>query len=311
MPAAQHNLLQEIVSSGWGGLADTAARMVFIEATYIGLFVLPIAASAVLGSWRSLVSRSWRPWVVGTLWAAVVVSGLVVFTRRGLYMPYAEQFVSSWGLGPSDLHGGRPRIVGETFQQGLTVATAAASVIFGYFLVHRFLGRTTSSTSPPGRGVEGLVLTVLAWQAAGAILPSLHYRIPGPAAVLAVSLDRYLLPLLPLAVCLGIWALDEWRGSVSWPAWAMTAALAFVAVAGTRDYLVFQDRVHTLASELDRSGIPNGRLPPELSGAASSSTPTVQTYPRPTRIGPGGSISSLLTSIPSTSSPPSHWPATT
>jgi hypothetical protein len=134
-------------------------------------------------------------------------------------------------------------------------------MIFGYLLPHRLLGRTVTSTPQPRHGVEGLVLAVLAWQAAGAILPSLHYRVPGPAALFAILLDRYLLPLLPLAVCLALWALPEWRGAGRlWPAWALTAALALVAVAGTRDYLVFQDRVQSLASELDRAGVPDGHL---------------------------------------------------
>lgn len=133
-------------------------------------------------------------------------------------------------------------------------------MIFGYLLAHRFLGRTSTGPVQPRRGVEGLVLAVVTWQAAGAILPSLHYRIPGPAAVYAISLDRYLLPLLPLSVCLALWALGEWRGARPWAAWATASALALVAVAGTRDYLVFQHRVHSLASKLERSGIPDRRL---------------------------------------------------
>lgn len=127
VPAAQRSLLGEIERAGWAGGADLAARMVFIEAMYVGLFVLPVSATAVLGSRRSLVSLPRRAWLVGTLWAAVVVCGLVVFTRRGLYMPYAPQFIGSWGLGPSDLLGGRPGVVGKTVEQALTGVTAASS----------------------------------------------------------------------------------------------------------------------------------------------------------------------------------------
>ena len=104
------------------------------------------------------------------------------------------------------------------------------------------------------------MLAVVVWQAVGAIPPSIHYRIPAPAAVLAISLDRYLLPLLPLVVCLALWGLGTWHGARLWPAWMVTAVIGVVAVAGTRDYLVFQREVERLASELNRSGIPDALI---------------------------------------------------
>jgi hypothetical protein len=108
VPAAQRSLLREIVRAGWGGGADITARMVFTEAMYIGLFVLPISVIVLLGSWRSLLTRSWRAWLMGTLWAAVVLSGLVVFTRKGLYMPYApsSSLLGAWARAIS-MVGGR------------------------------------------------------------------------------------------------------------------------------------------------------------------------------------------------------------
>ncbi|MDQ3680289.1 MAG: glycosyltransferase family 39 protein [Actinomycetota bacterium] len=260
VPSAQRNLFVEIGRSGWNGMADITARMVFVEAMYIGLFVLPVSVAAVVGAGRSLVSRSWRAWLVGAAWAGVVVIGLLIFAADVLYMPYVPQFLAPWGLGPSDLHGGRPTITGETFEKCLTGAAAASTVVFGYLLGHRFLGRAGAGRGQPGRGVGGLVLAVAAWQAVGAIPPSLHYRIPFPAGVLALSLDRYLLPLLPLGVCLALWAVAEWHGPALWPAWAFAAAFGVVSVVGTRDYLVFQRRVHELADELHRSGIPKTRL---------------------------------------------------
>jgi len=257
VPAAQHNLFGEIGRAGWRGMVDITIHMVFVEAMYVGLFALPVCVAAVVGPWRSLLSRSWRAWAAGTAWAAVVVAGLVVFSGSHRYMPYVPQFLATWGLGPSDLQGDRSPIVGDTFRQWLTGVTALSAVVFGYLIAHRFLGGPSEERPQRGGGAGGMVLAVVAWQAAGAIPPSLHYRVPGPAAVFALSLDRYLLPLLPLVVCLALWGLGTWRGPKLWPAWMVTAAFAVVAVVGTRDYLVFQHKVQSLASELDRSGIPN------------------------------------------------------
>ena len=258
VPTAQTNLFREIRSAGWSGLVATSAQMVVVEAAYVGLFVLPVAVLALVGARRLLGSgpvpgRGWV--VVGSAWAAVVLVGVLAFAAQDRYMPYAAQFLASWGLGPSDLRGGRPPVWGDGFERGLTAVAAASAVVFGYAVALRFFRRPSS-----GGSVAGLVLAVGAWQALGAIPPSLHYRIPLPAFVYVISLDRYLLPLLPLALCLGLWAVAEARARELWPAWAVTALFGVFAVAGTRDYLVFQREVDNLATRAVRSGIPETRL---------------------------------------------------
>ncbi|MDP8975467.1 MAG: hypothetical protein M3N28_03710 [Actinomycetota bacterium] len=260
IPAAQGNLFEEIGQAGWRSMADVTVRMIFVEAMYVGIFVLPISAAAVVSARRSRVSHSWRAWAVVAAWASIIVFGLFVFVRLDQYMPYVPQFLTFWGLGPSDLHGGRPPIIGETLQQWLTAAAAASALVFGILLAHRFLGRPRAEQPQRRDGAGGMVLAVVVWQAVGAIPPSIHYRIPVPAAVEALSLDRYLLPLLPLVVCLALWGLGTWHGARLWPAWMVTAVFGVVAVAGTRDYLVFQREVEVLASELNRSGIPDARI---------------------------------------------------
>ncbi len=255
VPAAQQNLFYEMGHAGWTGTLRTAAEVTYVEAAYLGLFVLPVSVVAVLGA-RSLVAGgSRRAWMLSSLWAALVVLGLVVFTARGLFMPYVPQFLASWGLGPADIRGGRPPVVGEPVQPWLTAAAAASAVVFGCALALRFHRREHRG------GTAGLVMAVAAWQAVGVVPPSLHYGVELPAAINAITLDRYLLPLLPLAACLGLWAVAEARAPGGlWPAWALTAVLGAVAVAGTRDYLVFQESVDDLATRINRSGLAETRL---------------------------------------------------
>lgn len=74
-----------------------------------------------------------------------------------------------------------------------------------------------------------------------------------------ISLDRYLLPILPFGIVLTLWALRDVR-LVTPFAWIVIAAYAALAVAGTRDFLVFQDATWALARQANAMGIPNERL---------------------------------------------------
>ena len=251
VPTAQTNLFGEIRGTGWPGLVETATNVTFVEMAYVGLFVLPIAVLVVLGAPRLVAAGTLPGWFLGTVWGALVVIGVALFAAQDRYMPYVPQFLASWGLGAGDVRGGRPPVVGREFQLWLTGVAAASSVVVGYAVALRFFRRSSPSAS-----VAGLVMAVGAWQALGVIPPSLHYRLPLPAAVTAITLDRYLLPLLPLAVCLAVWAVADARLVRVWPGWAVTTVFGVVAVAGTRDYLVFQREVDALATRLSRSGVP-------------------------------------------------------
>jgi hypothetical protein len=98
-------------------------------------------------------------------------------------------------------------------------------------------------------------MAVLLWQTAGIAPPSFHFlllRWDG-------SLDRYLLPMLPFTMCLALWALH--RIQPFWPAaWTIVALFALFAVAGTRDYLVFQQATWDLARQANQLGVSNARL---------------------------------------------------
>jgi len=104
-----------------------------------------------------------------------------------------------------------------------------------------------------------LVLSLLAWQAAGVVLPSFA-RIGWHAdGVLSPSLDRYLLPLLPLVTCLGLWGVRQVR-LASTVAWVGTACFALAALVGTHDSLALQRATWELARRANAAGIPNVRL---------------------------------------------------
>jgi hypothetical protein len=98
-----------------------------------------------------------------------------------------------------------------------------------------------------------VALSIGLWQAAGILPPSFHFR------NWIISVDRYLLPLLPFAVCLGLWALRDVRLALP-HAWAVVAAFAVFSVAGTRDFLVFQDATWDVAWSATEMGVPLTRL---------------------------------------------------
>ena len=254
VPAAQTRLLDQLRLAGFGGVAVSTAQLAFMVAMYVGLFVLPVAAVALTVIRRPPAPER-RRWAVLLLpWAGVVGVGVVLATAVGWRMPYISQFLAPWGLGPTDVRGGRPHLLGTPARLVLTGVVAVSALVLGHLVASRLAGRPSE-----GRGVAGLVIAVAAWQALGVVPPSLHYQNRVPGGVLVVSLDRYLIPLLPLAVCLALWGLPAVRLRL-WPAWALVAILGVAAVAGTRDFLVFQHRVQELGAQLNRQGIPNAKL---------------------------------------------------
>jgi hypothetical protein len=101
---------------------------------------------------------------------------------------------------------------------------------------------------------RGAVLCIGLWQVLGVMVPSYHY-----IGWAAGSLDRYLLPLVPLTIALTLWALHGVRMILPL-AWIVVAALALFSVAGTRDYLVFMRAVWDMGEEATAAGVPLDRL---------------------------------------------------
>jgi len=124
-----------------------------------------------------------------------------------------------------------------------TVAAAAAAIGFAALVI-----RALDRRDIPGRRGIGVVVGILAWQVAGVVPQSFLFR------NWIISLDRYLLPLLPLVVIVALWCLQ--RSAVNRVAmWAALAAVSLFSVVGTRDALVFQESVWSLATSLNQAGV--------------------------------------------------------
>jgi hypothetical protein len=163
-------------------------------------------------------------------------------------MPYVGQFVGTGGLGPPDVLGSRPRLLDRQLRDDVTVVCALAAMLLALVLC-----RSLRTAASPGRAGAGLVLAIALWQAAGVIPPSFHYVGRG------YSLDRYLLPLLPLGICLTLWAVRDLR--LFQPvAWLIVAAFAVYSIAGTRDYLVYLDTAWSLGRDANALGVTNDHL---------------------------------------------------
>jgi hypothetical protein len=129
----------------------------------------------------------------------------------------------------------------------------AAALVLGVVVIRAF-----DAVGRERRGVV-TVCTVLVWQAVGALVVSTYFRYWMIDGVSAPSLDRYLLPLLPLTLALGLWAVRDLPFS-RLLAGGVTVSLAAFAVAGTRDNLVFHETTWELARYANAQGVPNLRL---------------------------------------------------
>lgn len=254
VPRSQEQFTQELAFAWRAGTPRLLVQLAAVAVLYCGLFVLPVAAAAagrLRGLVRSLPRRAWR--VAGPL-GAVAAVGAAGFAAAGRLMPYVPQYLADWGLGPADLSGGRPPVAGRPLFALVTVASAVAVVVVAAAAGRRFADREPVPEGVAGRAAAGLVLAVLAGQAVGVLPPTFHFQNPVPGAIRVITLDRYLLPLLPLALALAVWAVAPLRPR-AWPAWAVTGVLAVVAVAGTRDFLQFQRSTWDLAAATIAAGV--------------------------------------------------------
>ena len=243
VPAVQEGFLADARRRGLDGAWQLVRHLTAMELVYLGFFCLPLAA-ALLPGLRTAV-RTMRPtgWLLFTVLQAAVIVGVTVYWMQGRLMPYIGQFVGTGGLGAPDVRGSRPRNLDVDTRQVITIVCAVAALVV-LFVLCRGLGMGASQE----RTGALLVATIAVWQIVGVVPPSFQYLRRG------YSLDRYLLPLLPLAICLVLWAARDLR--LFRPVgWLLVAVFAAYAVAGTRDYLVYMDAVWDLAAEAERAGI--------------------------------------------------------
>lgn len=251
VPLYQRLFVDHIEEVGRRGAAVQVGRLSFIIPMYVGLFVLPLLAGAVVGLRRVARSASWLTWAAVGLVSTVIAVGLFRFGEGRPRMPYIPDFLNASGLGPvQQIRGMRPPLVGRDVLTVLTALCAVGAVLFALILAARITGRART-----GVGVAGMLIWVLVLQAAGTLPSSFSFFNWYVDGLPAPSLDRYLLPLLPLAVVLLLWALGSARLSLPL-AWTLTIAVAVFSVAGTRDMMVRQKAVWDLADEVAASGLP-------------------------------------------------------
>jgi hypothetical protein len=249
IPFRQGDFVQSVRDAGWSGTRDLVWQLLVIAALYLGFFALPLALAALPRLPRLVDVGAPRGWVLFCVWVALVMAGVGAFAAQGRLMPYVPQFVNLYGLGPNDLQGARPALLGGAFAWGFTIACAVGTLLLGLALSRRFALRGAT----PDRARAGLLLSIGLWQALGILPASYSFR------TWDGSLDRYLLPLLPFGILLGFWALRGLRPLLPL-GWVVVVAFALFAIIGTRDFLVFQQATWDLAARANALGIPNTRL---------------------------------------------------
>lgn len=242
VPDVQEGFFREARRAGLDGTWTLVSHLTFFEAMYVGAFCLPLTLAALPMLYR--LRFDLRPWGLPLISAsaALFAAGILLYEGPNRQMPYIPQFVGSGGLGPADVRGGRPRIVEQPW---FDVATIVCGISAAIAIV--LVGRAVASRART-HGIEAaLVAVVLLSQVAGVIPPSFHYLRRN------YSLDRYLLPLLPLAIVLLLWALRD-VSIAQWLGWLVVGSFAVVNVAATRDYLVFMDTVWETAETAVAAG---------------------------------------------------------
>ncbi|MGH2558645.1 MAG: hypothetical protein ACRDJH_06245, partial [Thermomicrobiales bacterium] len=248
LPHQQGYFLDEAKAAGVDETWLLIKRLTVIEGLYVGLFVIPIILAAIPALRTLTRLTTARAFLLVVAWEAMAVGGMIWLWDEGRRMPYVPHFLGRAGPGSADLRYARPPIASAEFFDYATVACAVASIMFAVSIA-----RTFGKRADPGRAGAGMVMGIAAWQIAGVVPQSLLFR------NWIISLDRYLLPLLPFALCLLLWSLRDVRLSMA-IGWVAVAAVALFSIAGTRDVLVFQTTVWELARWLNAEGVPNTKL---------------------------------------------------
>lgn len=247
-PEQQGAFFDEMISAGIHESRILIARMTYIEAAYIGLFALPILLGAIPALKHVRLPRSPVARTIIVAWVVILVSGGFIFAARGRHMPYIPQFAGPHGIGPTDLHGGRPWLIDGNIVKLLTPISIIASTLFVVFVLRKIFDHTT-----PARSSASLMCMIGFWQVVGILPPSFHFR------NWIISVDRYLLPLVPFVIVLLLWALRDSQLHLP-TAWILTALIAAFSIVGTRDFLTFQEATWDMGRAAISGGVPLTQL---------------------------------------------------
>ena len=248
LPSQQGLFLSEMKSASPTETWLLMKRLAVIEIAYTGLFVLPLIIGAMVGVWRALGNLPTYAIRILIPAVAITAAGMAWFWNQGRLMPYIPHFFGRGGPGSGDLQHSRPPLFQPSVFELLTIACGVAAIC----ALVMFL-RSIATPYRFGRSGIGLLACLLGWQAVGVLPQSFLFR------NWIISLDRYLLPMLPFVVLIAVWAVDD-RELLPLLAWPAIAAVALFSIAGTRDVLVFQSDVWQIARQLNAAGVPSTRL---------------------------------------------------
>lgn len=263
VPDVQEGFLEEVIEAGWPGTWLLIKRLPFYVIMYLGVFLIPVVIAILPGYRERAPSRFFAStpgyWLF-LCWLGLLFTMFFGLTRDGRVMPYMPQFVGPSGFGPPDVQGSRRRLIEDgRILEGLTIAAIFGAVLIGLVLLRRVHGGAQilrprrPAAGAPENHAAGLVAMVAFWQFIGMLPPSYHYLNRG------ISLDRYMLPLIPLAIALVLWAIRD--VALAKPVvWAGIALFAVVSTASTRDYLVFMDAIWDMGHYANSRGVANTKL---------------------------------------------------
>jgi hypothetical protein len=249
VPTVQTSFFREAIEEGWSGTWWLVQRLTVVELMYLGFFTLPLVVAVLPRLTRLTKGIPILGWRLFALWQAILLVGVTALWVGGGRMPYVQQWFGSGALGAPDVLGSRPILLSPTIRSALTIVCLIASLLLALVAA-----RAVAAPGSLERSRAGLVLSIGLGQVLGVMPPSYHY-----IGWAAGSLDRYLLPLVPLTIALALWALRGVR--IVLPlGWIVVAVLALFSVAGTRDYLVFMHAVWAMGDEALAAGVPLDRL---------------------------------------------------
>jgi 4-amino-4-deoxy-L-arabinose transferase-like glycosyltransferase len=240
VPPAQQLFLSQASGAGGPEILRKWWDTAFVAVTYTGLAVAPV----VLGVIRfipSLFRLHWKRWILVLVGFVLLFGFGWTFLRMGVQFPYSPSWFNLTGLGPEDLLASRDWVL-EGRVMPILERVGVGAIVLSLLALARSPGKISARA--------WIVISILLWQWLGIAPPSVHF---------GGTLDRYLLPLFPLAIVLVLWATRDVK--VTWiPALAATTVLILFSIASTRDFLIFQSKAWAVASRANLAGIPNHKM---------------------------------------------------
>lgn len=236
-PVLRSLSIQDVQSRTSSEVAAVAGITFELGVVFFGLFLVPVLPVLV----RNMRVDKGR--AVGPLLAGVGV-GLIIFCANALInsrlaLTHHDTWWSITGIGAVDRTylGKRPALVPMVILGVLTVAAFFAA----------WASIWLASRSRKARQTERFIVL--------AILGFVGTSFLGGLAWHGAPLDRYWLPILPLALALTLPSLKSSRASFG-AATVLTVVMTFVSIVGTRDAIVVTESSLALAEELTPTPIP-------------------------------------------------------